>query len=84
MRYFNALLEHDVSVDYKSLIITADNQIEEAGIPYSGYLAPGQAHTILTSERFYTLEVEGVPFLEWFTSFVEGGQPESVYCTQCG
>ena len=47
-------------------------------------LSPGQAHTILTSERFYTLEIEGVLFLEWFTAFVEGGQPESVYCVQCG
>ncbi|MDP6661556.1 MAG: pectin acetylesterase-family hydrolase [Candidatus Thalassarchaeaceae archaeon] len=84
MRYFNALLENDVTLDYKSVIISADSQIEEAGMPYSGYLSPGQAHTILTSERFYTLEVEGQPFLEWFTSFVEGGQPESVYCVQCG
>jgi hypothetical protein len=84
MRFFNALLENDVTVDYKMVIVDADAQIEEAGMPYSGYLSPGQAHTILTSERFYTLEVEGVGFLGWFTTFIEGGQPESVYCVQCG
>ena len=84
MRFFNALLENDVRWDYKGLIMDSDTKIEEFGMPYSGYIAPGQAHTILTSERFYTLEVEGVDFLGWFTSFVEGGQPESVYCEQCG
>jgi len=84
MRFFNALLENDVSLDYKELVIESDTKIEEAGVPYSGYMAPGQAHTILTSERFYTLEVEGVLFLDWFTSFVEGSQPENVYCVQCG
>ena len=84
MRFFNALLENDVTVDYKLVILDSDARIEEAGMPYSGYLSPGQAHTILTSERFYTLEIEGVLFVEWFTSFVEGGQPESVYCVQCG
>lgn len=84
MRFFNALLENDVTVDYKLVILDSDTRIEEAGMPYSGYLSPGQAHTILTSERFYTLEVGGTDFLEWFTSFVEGGQPESVYCVQCG
>ena len=84
MRFFNALLENDVSLDYKNLILDSDEKIEAAGVPYSGYLAPGQAHTILTSERFYSLEVEGSLFLDWFTSFVEGAQPESIYCVQCG
>jgi hypothetical protein len=47
------------------------------------YLAPGSDHTILGSDAFYTLEVEGVPFVEWAGELVDGGRPADVRCGDC-
>jgi len=79
MRYFNGLLDN-APFDYNEQIRISENEIEEAGVDISAYIAPGDAHTILGASSFYDLEVEGVSFLEWFTSFVEGEQPEDVHC----
>ncbi len=81
MRYFNGLLDNP-PFDYNEQIRISENEIEEAGIDISGFIAPGDGHTILGGSGFYELEVEGHSFLEWFTSFVEGGQPEDVHCNE--
>jgi hypothetical protein len=83
MKYFNALLGNDVQVTYSSQIFASEQKIEDAGIDVSGYIAPGPDHTILGSDRFYTLEVEGVLFVDWFTAFVNGENIEDVHCTNC-
>ena len=82
IRYFNGLLDNP-PFDYNEQVRITENEIEEAGVDISGFIAPGDAHTALINSRFYELEVEGHSFLEWFTSFVEGGQPDDVHCTEC-
>jgi hypothetical protein len=62
--------------------VSAD--IEAAGVPLSTYVAPGTDHTILGSPAFYTLEVDGVSFLDWFTRYVNGEDVEDVHCVDCG
>ena len=57
---------------------------EAAGVDLDVYVAPGTDHTILGRPEVYTLEVEGVPFLEWLTTLVETGAPGDVRCTDCG
>ena len=82
IRYFNGLLDNP-PFDYNEQVRITENEIEEAGVDISGFIAPGDGHTALINSRFYELEVEGHSFLEWFTSFVEGGQPDDVHCTEC-
>jgi hypothetical protein len=57
---------------------------EDVGVDLDVYLAPGYDHTILRSDRVYSTEVAGVTFLDWLTTFVEGGDPGDVRCTECG
>ena len=58
MRYFNGLLDNP-PFDYNEQIRISENEIEEAGIDISGFIAPGDGHTILGGSGFYELEVEG-------------------------
>ncbi len=57
--------------------------VEGEGVDLPVYIAPGTDHTILTGDAMYSLEVEGVPFIEWLTSFVAGETPEDVRCVEC-
>lgn len=66
-----------------TLIDEVDEDIEAGGAVVSSYVAPGSEHTILGSEEFYTLEVEGVRFLDWLTELVEGDRPADVHCVDC-
>ena len=70
IRYFNGLLDNP-PFDYNEQIRITENEIEEAGVDISGFIAPGDEHTVLINSRFYELEVEGHSFLEWFTSFLD-------------
>lgn len=92
-RYDNAF--DDVQQDFSSLAGFADRplvdviddtaaDIEAAGVPVSSYVAPGTDHTILLSDAFYDLEVEGVSFLDWFTRYVGGEDVDDVHCVDCG
>ncbi len=42
------------------------------------YTAPGKTHTILRSNAFYTLKVDGTPLVEWVASLVNGDEVRSV------
>ena len=53
------------------------------GATVADYVAPGSDHTILGSDAFYTLEVAGVPFVEWVRGLVEGEMPPDVRCSDC-
>lgn len=57
---------------------------EDAGVDLSVYVAPGDDHTILGRPGVYEMEVEGVAFLDWLTTFVNGDAPGDVRCTECG
>jgi hypothetical protein len=91
-RYDNAYDE--TQADFSSLFgfedrdlvtVIADNeaQIEAAGVDVHSYIAPGTEHTILARPSFYTLEVEGVPFADWVTRYVDGEPVEDVRCVDC-
>ncbi|MFW5748731.1 MAG: pectin acetylesterase-family hydrolase [Chloroflexota bacterium] len=61
---------------------SALNDLDELA-NFSSYVAPGTGHTILALPEMYTLEVEGVRFLDWLNDLVNGAQPEAVRCVDC-
>ena len=65
--------------------LMADNEarIEAAGVNQASYTAPGTDHGILPRDSLYTLEVEGVSFLDWLTALVSGEDVDDVLCTDC-
>jgi hypothetical protein len=70
--------------DELQVILANEAGIEEAGVPIHSYIAPGNDHTILGRSDLYTLEVEGVSFLDWLTRFVDGDDVDDVQCVECG
>ncbi|MFQ3568628.1 MAG: pectin acetylesterase-family hydrolase [Aggregatilineales bacterium] len=50
---------------------------------FRSYLGWGVSHTILPLDLFYTLQVEGVRFLDWFTGLLEGKDVPNVACARC-
>jgi hypothetical protein len=69
--------------DLKTTIQDNEAQIEEAGVPVASYISPGTVHTILGDDLMYTLEVDGVPFIDWLTDYVAGDEVDDVVCTDC-
>ena len=65
------------------LIRSNEAAIEEAGVPVISYLAPGTDHTILWLDSLYTLEVEGVAFVDWLTAVLAGDEVDDVACQDC-
>ena len=65
-------------------IVAIDAEIEENSRPISSYIAPGDDHTILMSDRLYTETVAGVAFVDWLSDLVEGVPVGDVICTECG
>lgn len=57
--------------------------IEAGGVNLDVYVAPGADHTILGSDDLYDLEVGGVAFIDWLTTFVGGSSPGDVRCVEC-
>ncbi len=57
---------------------------EAAGVRLDVYVAPGTDHTILGSPDVWTLETEGVSFLDWLRALIDSGAPGDVHCTECG
>jgi len=58
-------------------------RIEAAGVPVMSYLAPGEDHTILWLDEMYSLEVEGVAFVDWLTAVIAGEDVDDVICQDC-
>ena len=80
--FFAALAGFDASrID--QLMALNEESIEAAGVNQASYTAPGQGHGILYSDTMYTLEVQGVGFLDWFTRFVGGEDVDDVTCVDC-
>ena len=69
--------------DLVSLIDQNEGQIEASGIDLWSFISPGDMHTILGKDDFYTHEVEGVTLLEWVTALVSGASVADVHCTEC-
>ena len=48
------------------------------------FLAPGEIHTVIDKELFYTLEFEGHSYsINWITNMVFKDQLEQVICQKC-
>lgn len=78
-RSFLGITADDLATD----ILAIDAEIEQNSRPVSSYVAPGDDHTILMSDRLYTETVEGVAFVDWLTDLVEGTPVDDVICTDC-
>jgi len=50
---------------------------------FSYYVAPGDAHTILASNMFYSLSADEVDFVDWFTALLDGEPVADVVCADC-
>ena len=70
--------------DLLTVIQANEAGIEAAGVPVDSYIAPGTDHTILLAPEVYTLEVEGVAFIDWLAGLVAGDDLDDVVCTECG
>lgn len=67
------------------LIRSNEAQIEAAGVAVSSYLAPGRDHTILGRDEMYSLEVQGVLFVDWLAEFLAADAATAdVACSECG
>jgi hypothetical protein len=75
-----------VGVDADDLLELIDEiglGMEADGAEVVSYIAPGPGHTILGSDAFYTLEVEGVRFIDWVSDLIDGNTPPDVHCVAC-
>ena len=80
--FFAALAGFDASrID--QLMAQNEARIEAADVDQASYTAPGRDHGILPRDSLYTLEVEGVSFLDWLTALVSGEDVDDVTCTDC-
>jgi hypothetical protein len=68
-----------------TLIDGTEQQIEDGGVQLASYVAPGNLHTISSSDDFYTTEVEGVRLVDWLTALIDDPDPPpDVHCVECG
>lgn len=71
LRYMGQLAASYPDTLYANLdALTAPNQIT--------YTAESDIHCLTPRDDFYTLSVDGVPFLEWYTALVNGAPLEDV------
>lgn len=66
-----------------ALIDQNEAMIEAKGVPVTGYLAPGDAHTVFSQPGFFTEEVAGVKLVDWVQGLVDGDDVGDVRCTDC-
>ena len=69
--------------DLVSVMQTNESKVEAAGVNVANWISPGDKHTIAVGEEFYTEEMNGVRFVEWFTSFLNGTPEADNYCVDC-
>ncbi len=49
---------------------------------FRSFVADGAEHTILPFDRFYTTQVSGVRFRDWFANFINGQPVQNVACAR--
>ena len=69
--------------DLLSRIDANETQIEGAGVNLLSYVAPGDEHTVLGDEGFYTEEVNGVALVDWVGALIVGEPLDDVHCDRC-
>jgi hypothetical protein len=78
-----ALVFNSPVPDLLSLIDANEMQIEGAGVNLLSYIAPGDAHTVLTNDAFYTESVSGEPLVDWVSRLIAGEPVDDVHCDEC-
>jgi Pectinacetylesterase len=66
-----------------SLMDRNEAQIEGAGVNLLSYTAPGDGHTVLGDEGFYTETVNGEKLVDWVSRLIEGQPVDDVHCQKC-
>lgn len=69
--------------DLVSLIDQNEAQVEAGGVTLFSYISPGDSHTILGKDEFYTQTVGGVLLVEWVTALLAGEAIADVHCDVC-
>ncbi len=69
--------------DLLSRIDANETQIEGAGVNLLSFIAPGDGHTALSDEAFYTETVSGEKLVDWVTRLIEGEPIADVHCADC-
>jgi Pectinacetylesterase len=69
--------------DLLSRIDANETQIEDAGVNLLSYIAPGDDHTALSEEQFYTETVNDEKLVDWVTRLIEGKPVYDVHCREC-
>jgi hypothetical protein len=64
--------------DLPGLMDANEDQIEAESRAIASYRAGGDEHTILMSPRVYTVEVDGVRFIDWLAELASGELPVDV------
>jgi hypothetical protein len=57
--------------------------VEAAGAVVSTWIAAGDDHTVIQNDELYTEELNGVRFVDWLTSVVDGRPPPDESCAEC-
>lgn len=57
--------------------------IEAAGVNQFSFTAPGDSHTLIQTDEFYSMEVGGVRLVDWLAGVVAGEEVDDVHCTEC-
>jgi len=65
------------------LIDRNEQQIEAGGIELYSFISPGDQHTVLHTDRFYTETLNGVMLVDWVWQLVSGEPLADVHCTDC-
>lgn len=69
-----------LSFDLAENIFSMYQQIESQVSPFYSYTAGGEEHTILNRSYFYTYEVDGIRFVDWFDHLINGEPVRDVSC----
>lgn len=67
------------------LMLMDDNEarIESEGVNQHSYTAPGDDHTLVRMDDFYTMDVNGTPLVDWLTDLIGGVDVPDVHCDDC-
>ena len=69
--------------DLVSVMRTNESKVEATGVNVANWISPGDDHTIAVRDEFYTEEMNGVRFVDWFTAFMNDSPEGDNYCVDC-
>ena len=86
--FFEAMLEEsEEDIDSEEIFrkrVELDTNYLYENLPnFTSFLAPGEIHTVIDKELFYTLQFEGHSLYNWITNMVFKDQNEQVICQKC-